>query len=92
MNDLIDVNAAAYLLEHDTVHGKFPGEIKVEVQDERGIAVAGFTSEDCHAIIGNEIDRTVRWKTDKKIEDLQGKVIRLRFILKDCDLFSIKFD
>jgi len=30
VNDLIDVNAAAYLLEHDTVHGKFPGEIKVE--------------------------------------------------------------
>lgn len=30
VNDLIDVNAAAYLLKHDTVHGKFPGEIKVE--------------------------------------------------------------
>lgn len=30
VNDLIDVNAAAYLLKHDTVHGKFPGEVKVE--------------------------------------------------------------
>jgi len=68
------------------------GEIKVEIQDEEGSAIEGFTAEDCHAIIGNEIDRTVRWNTDKKIEDLQGKVIRLRFILKDCDLYSIRFD
>ncbi|MGD9153509.1 MAG: type I glyceraldehyde-3-phosphate dehydrogenase [Gammaproteobacteria bacterium] len=30
VNDLIDVNAAAYLLKHDTVHGTFPGEVKVE--------------------------------------------------------------
>lgn len=30
VNDLIDVNTAAYLLKHDTVHGKFPGEIKIE--------------------------------------------------------------
>jgi len=30
VNDLIDVNTAAYLLKHDTVHGKFPGEVKVE--------------------------------------------------------------
>jgi glyceraldehyde 3-phosphate dehydrogenase len=30
MNDLIDVNSVAYLLKHDTVHGKFPGEVKVE--------------------------------------------------------------
>lgn len=30
VNDLIDVNAAAHLLKYDTVHGKFPGEVKVE--------------------------------------------------------------
>lgn len=30
INDLIDVHTAAYLLKHDTVHGKFPGEITVD--------------------------------------------------------------
>ena len=67
------------------------GEIKVEIQDERGIALPGFTLEDCREIIGNEIERTVTWNTDQKLQDLQGKVIRIRFLMKDCDLYSIIF-
>jgi glyceraldehyde 3-phosphate dehydrogenase len=30
INDLIDINTAAYLMKHDTVHGEFPGEVKVD--------------------------------------------------------------
>lgn len=30
VNDLLEVDHLAYLLEHDSVHGKFPGSVKVE--------------------------------------------------------------
>ena len=30
INDLLDVEHLAYLLEYDSVHGRFDGEIKVE--------------------------------------------------------------
>jgi len=68
------------------------GELKVEIQDEKETAIAGFSAEDCPPVIGNEIDRSVRWKTGQNLQNLQGRKIRLRFIMKDCDLYSIKFD
>ena len=43
INDLLDVDHLAYLLKYDSVHGKYPGEVKVEngqlVVDGRAIRV-----------------------------------------------------
>jgi glyceraldehyde 3-phosphate dehydrogenase len=33
VNDLADANANAWLFKHDSVHGKFPGEVKAEGND-----------------------------------------------------------
>lgn len=33
INDLIDIDYMAYLLKHDTVHGKFPGTVSTLVKD-----------------------------------------------------------
>ena len=67
------------------------GEIRVEIQDEYGQRIPGFALEECHPIFGNELDRTVHWGSDANLSDLNGKPVRLRFHLKDADLFSIKF-
>ena len=33
----------------------------------------------------------VRWSNGSDIGSLEGKVVRLRFVLKDADLYSIRF-
>ena len=68
------------------------GEIAVEIQDKTGNAIPGFSIDECQILIGNEIDRVVNWKNGTDISLLAGKEIRLRFKLKDADLYSIKFE
>jgi len=38
-----------------------------------------------------EIAHTVRWKGIADFAKLAGKIVRLRFIMKDADLYSIRF-
>jgi len=68
------------------------GEIKVEVQDQTGNPIAGYAENDSQEIIGNEVARVVAWKNGSSVKELAGKIIRLRFIMKDADLFSIHFE
>jgi HEAT repeat protein len=66
------------------------GSVLVEVQDEAGRPVPGFTLQDCRELIGNDIERPVTW-ANVKLADLAGKPIRLRFSLKDADLYAMQF-
>ena len=67
------------------------GEIRFEIQDTNGKPVSGFMLEDSQTIIGNEIARVVRWKNGKSLKELTGKPVRLRIVMKDADLYSIRF-
>jgi hypothetical protein len=67
------------------------GGIQVEIQDADGTPVPGFTLTDAEPQFGNAIDRTVTWKTGADVSRLAGKPVRLRFILKDADLYAIQF-
>lgn len=68
------------------------GEIHVEIQDQSGKPIPGFSLEDAVPTIGNEISRTIRWENGTDVSALQGKVVRLHFRMKDADLYSIKFE
>jgi hypothetical protein len=68
------------------------GFIKVEILDKDGSKIKGFELEKSTEIIGNEIEKTVMWKGNPDLEKLNGKPIRLRFVMKDADLYSIKFE
>ncbi len=67
------------------------GSIRVEIQTEDGQPIPGFAAADCVEVIGNEIDRTVRWKSGSDVSALAGKTVRLRFVMKDADLFALRF-
>ena len=67
------------------------GGIRVEIQDAGGAAIPGFSLADCPEIIGDEIERIVRWKGSDNLGALAGKPIRLRFVMKDADLFALRF-
>ena len=68
------------------------GGIKIEIQDEDGNPIPGFSLEDCQEIIGNEISGIVSWKDKSDVSRLAGKPIRLCISLKDADLYSFKFN
>lgn len=67
------------------------GGIRFELQDETGTAIPGYTLEDSREIIGDQISRIVSWKSGSSVADLAGKNVRLRVVLKDADLFAIRF-
>jgi len=67
------------------------GGVAVEVQDEAGKAVEGFALSDCPAIFGDAVEQTVRWKGGPDVSALAGRTARLRFVLKDADLYSLRF-
>ena len=67
------------------------GGVWVEVQDADGNPLEGFSEADCHELFGDEIERTVTWKRGQDVSSLEGKPVRLKFVMRDADLFSFRF-
>ena len=67
------------------------GGVKVEIQDAEGKPLPGYALADCPEMIGDEIDRLISWSRGSDVSKLAGKSIRLRFSLKDADLYSMRF-
>lgn len=67
------------------------GGLKVEIQDAVGRPIPGFALAECIEIWGDEIARIVAWKDGHDLSKLAGKPVRLRFVMQDADLYSIRF-
>jgi hypothetical protein len=67
------------------------GSVWIELQDSAGTAIPGFAREDADEIIGDEIAHKVSWKGKSALDTLAGKPVRIRFILKDADVYSFQF-
>ncbi|MFO0947473.1 MAG: hypothetical protein U1D30_16375 [Planctomycetota bacterium] len=67
------------------------GGIKVEIQDEDGAPLPGFALEESVELIGNDLAREVRWQSGNDLSSLANKVIKLRFSMKDADLYALQF-
>ena len=67
------------------------GSLRVEVRDESGRAFPGRSLDDCDELVGDSIERPVSWKNSADLSALAGKTVRLRFVMKDADLFSLRF-
>ena len=67
------------------------GGLRIEIQEASGVPVTGYTLEECQEIIGDELERIVRWERGGDVNKLVGTPIRLHFALKDADLFSFRF-
>jgi len=67
------------------------GSVRVELQTADGKPIKEFTIDQCDEQIGNEIERTVRWKASADLSAIIGKPVRLRFVMKDADLYSFQF-
>ena len=67
------------------------GSLKCEIQDEAGKPIRGFSLEESDELFGDSIDRAMSWNRTRELKSLVGRRLRLRFVLKDADLFAIRF-
>ena len=68
------------------------GMVKVEIQDaQTGLPVPGFADSDCETIFDDSLERSVSWKGRTDLSDLAGRPIKLRFRLRDADLYGFRF-
>jgi hypothetical protein len=67
------------------------GSIRCEIQDADGVPLPGFALAGCDEIYGDDISRPVAWRGRTELKHLVGQPVRLRFALKDADLYSIQF-
>jgi len=67
------------------------GSVRVEIQDEAGAPIDGFGLDECPEIFGDEIERVVTWKAGSAVGALTGRTVRLRWVLRDADVYSFRF-
>ena len=67
------------------------GDVCVEIQDAQGKPIPGYSLDDCLPLFGDSPDRRVEWKSGTDVSALAGQVVRLRFVLRDADLFAFQF-
>lgn len=67
------------------------GSLQVEIQDEHGTAIPGFRLDECIPLVGDSIQQPVHWKAHPDLSLLAGKMVRLRCVLQDGDLYAIQF-
>ena len=67
------------------------GGLRVELQDAAGKPLSGYGLGDAVEQVGDDIERTVTWKTGSELAPLAGTPVRVRFVMTDADLFSLRF-
>jgi len=67
------------------------GGVFVEIQNADGHPVPGFALEDCLELNTDDLARVVSWKNGSDLSSLAGQPVRLRFRMKDADLFALQF-
>ena len=67
------------------------GIINVEIQDENGLIISGYSMSSSDDIFGDEIERVVTWNGSGDLSELGGQTIRLKFDMKQADLYSLQF-
>lgn len=67
------------------------GSFHAELQTVDGKPISGLALSDCKTAFGDHIDMRIKWK-DGTLAEWSGKSVRLRFQMKECDLYSFKFE
>ena len=64
------------------------GLVGVAILDESGIQYSGYSKRDCVLFDSDSISHKVTWQKRPTLDELKGKTIRLKFYLKNANLYS----
>ena len=69
------------------------GAVQVGILDvASGEPIEGYSSAECDLIhTANEINRVVTWRGKSGVGELAGRPVRLRFVVRDADLYAFQF-
>lgn len=67
------------------------GTLRVEILDAAGKPIPGFTKADCIAVSKDDLRHTIEWRGNPGLSALKEQTVRLKFYLKQGDLFSFQF-
>lgn len=67
------------------------GSLYVELADAAGKPLPGYSFADCDEQFGDSLDRTMTWRDKSDTAPVAGQPVRLRFRLRDAELFSFRF-
>ena len=76
-----------YFFVNADVKGK-GAQLKVELLDENGTPIPGFTKRDCTAMRADKTKHLITWKGKKDLTELSGRIIRAKFYLTRGDLYA----
>lgn len=72
---------------HLFVNADVRGELRVEVLDRAGRAIAGFTADRCAPVRGDSTKAPVTW-TGASLASVAGQPVRFRFLVSDAHVFA----
>ena len=67
------------------------GGIRVEMLDASGERIDRYARANAVEFFGDSVEQEVRWDQGPDVGPLAGQPVRLRFLMKDADIFSFKF-
>ncbi|MFN7931778.1 MAG: hypothetical protein U0R19_00550 [Bryobacteraceae bacterium] len=67
------------------------GVVRVEIMEESGKPIRGFTMHEAGEITTNDVKTIVRWKNGADVSSLAGKPVRLRFLMRSAKLYAFQF-
>ena len=67
------------------------GGIRVEIQHAEGEPIPGCQLDESVELVGDEIERVVSWQAGPDLSRHAGTSVRLRFVMRDADVYSLRF-
>src|SRR6185437_3390833 len=64
---------------------------RVEILDEDGAPLPGFSLAEADQLMGNNVRMTVSWRGHTDLSRLAGKVVRLRVVGRGVRLYAFQF-
>ncbi len=64
---------------------------RVELLDETGGIIEGYSKSDCDLIHANSVDHVVAWKGNGDVSKLAGRVISVKIYMKGAELYALQF-
>ena len=66
--------------------------MRVEVQDTDGVALAGYEASNCTPVHHGNLYQEVTWEGGRDLSGVGDGPVRLKFLLGNAKLYSIKVE
>ncbi|MSQ97602.1 MAG: hypothetical protein EXR98_24045 [Gemmataceae bacterium] len=65
--------------------------VRIEIQDVDGKPIPGSRLGDALELYGDSLEQTAFWTAGSDVSKLAGQAVRLRFVLRDADVYAFQF-